>query len=209
MGRIFDVSMPVFPGMAVHANREEKRPVFAVSRDFDPKGAGVRESRVCLDTHTGTHIDAPLHVFPHGAGVHRIALDALVGPCRVLDLTAIAGAIRPGDLAPHGLAAGEFVLLKTRNSLEEGFSASFVYVSADAAVFLADCGVRGVGIDALGIERGQPGHPTHRTLLGRGVVVLEGLRLARVPPGRYRLVALPLPLVGLDAAPARVVLLDD
>ncbi|WP_264844236.1 cyclase family protein [Caldinitratiruptor microaerophilus] len=206
--RIHDVSMPIHPGMPVYRNREEKRPAFAVTRDFDAQGAGVRETRVSLDTHTGTHVDAPLHLFPDGTGVDRLPLEALVGPCRVLDLTGVPGGIRAADLAPHGVRAGEFVLLKTRNSLREGFDPSFVYLTAGAAAFLAGRGVRGVGIDALGIERDQPGHPTHRTLLGRGIVVLEGLRLGTVPPGEYWLAALPLRLIGLDAAPARVVLVE-
>lgn len=82
----------------------------------------------------------------------------------------------------------------------------FVYVAQDAAELLAACGVHGVGIDALGIERSQPGHPTHKTLFDKDIIVIEGLRLEDVPQGQYLLFALPMPLVGLDAAPARVLL---
>jgi arylformamidase len=65
-----------------------------------------------------------------------------------------------------------------------------------------------VGLDALGVERDQPGYPTHRALLEQGIIILEGLRLKDVPPGIYRLLALPLLLMGAEAAPARVVLLE-
>ncbi|TGU65625.1 cyclase family protein, partial [Mesorhizobium sp. M00.F.Ca.ET.186.01.1.1] len=61
---------------------------------------------------------------------------------------------------------------------------------------------------ALGIERSQEGHPTHKTLFAAGIVVIEGLRLRDVLPGQYFMVAAPLKLVGTDAAPARVLLFE-
>ncbi|TXK89605.1 cyclase family protein, partial [Parageobacillus sp. SY1] len=103
----------------------------------------------------------------------------------------------------------DFVLFKTKNSLEDAFNFEFIYVAEDAARYLADKKVRGVGIDALGIERSQPGHPTHKTLFSAGVIVIEGLRLKDVPEGSYFMVAAPLKLVGTDAAPARVILFEN
>lgn len=206
--RIYDVSMPIRPDMPVYRNRTEKRPVMAVTRDFGPDGTGLRESRVTLDTHTGTHLDAPRHLFPDGAAVEGVPLDSLMGPCRVLDLTWVRQRITTAELAPHGVRPGEFPLLKTGNSRRGGFAPDFVFLSADGARHLADRRVRGVGIDALGIERDQPRHPTHQVLLGNGIVILEGLQLGAVPPGEYFLVAAPLALWGADAAPARVFLLD-
>ncbi|EKS54207.1 cyclase, partial [Citrobacter freundii ATCC 8090 = MTCC 1658 = NBRC 12681] len=94
------------------------------------------------------------------------------------------------------------------NSWEDAFSFEFVYLAQDGAAYLAEKGVRGVGTDALGIERSQEGHPTHKTLFGAGVIVIEGLRLREVPAGKYFMVAAPLKLVGTDAAPARVLLFE-
>lgn len=102
--------------------------------------------------------------------------------------------------------AGEILLLKTKNSFSDGFSDDFAYLAASGAVYLAGEGARAVGTDGLGIERAQEGHPTHKILLGHGIPVIEGLRLADVPEGDYELLCLPLRIAGVEALPARAVL---
>ncbi|NTV89658.1 MAG: cyclase family protein [Clostridiales bacterium] len=101
-----------------------------------------------------------------------------------------------------------FVLLKTRNSLQDILEGPFVYVDASGAELLREAGVSGVGVDGLGIERDQPGHETHITLMEAGIVILEGLRLADVEEGEYLLVAPPLNIPGAEAAPARAMLIQ-
>jgi arylformamidase len=107
------------------------------------------------------------------------------------------------------------LLLRTDNSSlwETGpqtFPDEYVSLSADGARWLVSRGIRLIGIDFLSIEaRGAPGHPTHRTLLEAGVVILEGLDLSGVEPGTYTLVCAPLTIAGADGAPARAVLLED
>lgn len=203
--RIYDISMPVYPGMPVYKDRAEKQPQMEVTHNYEK---GVRETRWLLDTHTGTHIDAPAHVIPGGTMTADLDLAVLIGTGRVLDLTAVNDRITAGDLEGQPVRAGEFILLKTKNSWTVGNEQDFIYLEAGAAHYLAEAKVRGVGLDALGLERDQPGYPTHRTLLERGIVVFEGLRLKEVPPGEYQMVALPLLLLGAEAAPARVVLLE-
>ncbi|WP_040392775.1 cyclase family protein [Effusibacillus pohliae] len=198
--------MPIFEGMPVYKNKPEKQPKIRVVQDFD-RGA-VRESRIDLDVHTGTHVDAPLHMVPGGGTMQAIPLERLAGPCRVLDLTQAAGGIGRAELETAGIEKGEFLLLKTRNSMLDRFDPEFVFLAEEGACYLADAGVRGVGIDALGIERSQPGHPTHNILFGADILIIEGLRLAEVPAGRYFLVAAPLKLLETEAAPARVLLIE-
>jgi arylformamidase len=111
-------------------------------------------------------------------------------------------------LEKFDIRSGDFVLLKTRNSDHDGFDFEFVYLAEDGARYLAERNVAGVGIDALGIERSQPGHPTHKTLFGAGVVIIEGLRLKEVREGSYFMVAAPIKLMETEAAPARVLLLE-
>jgi arylformamidase len=209
MYRVYDVSMPIYEGMAVYKNKPEKRPKIRVVQDFGP-GITVRESRIDLDVHTGTHVDSPLHMVQHGGTMETLPLERWVGPCRVLDLTEVVGGISRADLEKHEVRAGEFLILKTRNSSlpDDQFDPEFVFLAEDGARFLAEVGVRGVGIDALGIERSQPGHPTHRTLFGADIVIVEGLRLREVPQGNYFLVAAPLKLLETEAAPARVLLIE-
>jgi arylformamidase len=203
--QIYDVSMPIRRGMPVYKNKPEKQPEFETTADF--QSGTAHETRLHIDAHTGTHIDAPLHMLEGGATIESVRMEDLVRPCRVIDLTRVNQAIHASDLVDCGIQAGEFLLFKTQNSFDEAFNFEFVYVAADAATYLADKGVAGVGIDALGIERAQPGHETHKALLGRGIHIIEGLRLAEVEPGEYLMVAAPLKLEGIDAAPARVLLL--
>ncbi|MGI6284329.1 Kynurenine formamidase [Moorella humiferrea] len=200
---IYDISMPVYYGMPVYKNRAEKQPQVEVTRNYEE---GVRETRWLLDSHTGTHIDAPAHVFAGGMTIDGLDLSLLIGSCRVLDLTAAKERISAAALEGQDIRPGDFILFKTKNSWETGNESSFVYLDAGAAVYLVKKGVRGVGLDALGIERDQPGHPAHRILLENGVIIIEGLRLKDIPAGVYQMVALPLLLKGAEAAPARVVL---
>lgn len=205
--RIFDISMPIHPDMPVYKDREEKRPQFTITADHPSHG--VRETRIGLDLHTGTHIDAPLHMVEDGAGVEAYRLADLITSCKVLDLTSVTEAIRREDLQHLAIGAGDFVLFKTRNSQRPDFDFNFVYLAADAARYLAELGIKGVGFDALGIERNQPGHETHKILFAKEIIIIEGLRLGPVPPGEYRLIAAPLAIQGVEAAPARVLLIQD
>jgi arylformamidase len=102
------------------------------------------------------------------------------------------------------------VLLKTRNSrlwASSEFHPDYVGLTADGATYLVNHGVKVVGIDYLSVEEfRKPGAPAHRILLGGGTIIIEGLNLRDVEPGRYELYCLPLRVVGADGAPARVVL---
>ncbi|GMA49633.1 cyclase [Alicyclobacillus contaminans] len=204
---VYDISMPIYEGMPVYKNKPEKQPSFTITSDFSH--GSVRETRVALDVHCGTHVDAPLHMVENGATIDTIALNELVRPCRVVDLTHVVDGITAQDLESLSISAGDFLLFKTKNSWDTTFNPEFIYLKEDGARFLAERRVAGVGIDALGIERSQPGHPTHKALFACGAIVIEGLRLADVPAGQYLMVAAPIALQGLDAAPARVLLLAE
>lgn len=228
--RVYDVTRPIHPEMFTYKDKAEKRPRFTVVRDFAADKSGARETRLELDAHTGTHLDAPLHMLPGGSAVHALPPERFFGIAYVADFADQEGGIGAPSLRErlHALAAapstalsseqeeawraefhGTFVLLRTRSSLVDRFLWDFPYLAADGAEFLANLQVRGVGIDALGIERDQPGHPTHKILLSRGIAIYEGLNLAEVPEGVYAFFALPLPLVDVEASPVRAVLVDD
>jgi arylformamidase len=138
-----------------------------------------------------------------------IDISRLVTQCRVYDFTGIQEKISAKDLKTRDIRPGTFILLKTRNSYFNGFDPDFVYMDASGASYLSELGISGVGIDSLGIERAQPGHETHKTLLGSGIIILEGLRLAEIQEGEYKLAALPLKIIGTEAAPARAVLIEE
>ncbi|TVP96086.1 MAG: cyclase family protein [Acholeplasmatales bacterium] len=203
---IYDISMTVHPDMAVYKNKPEKKPVFTVVRTFAKEGG--YETDVSMNLHTGTHVDYPLHVLEDGDNSDTENLETLIGEAMVLDLSHVKTAITADDLKSYAVKPDSFVLLKTVNSETDAFDFDFVYLAEDAARHLAACKVRGVGIDALGIERNQAGQPTHKALLKQGIVILEGLRLATVREGYYTMICLPLKIQGVEASPARVILTE-
>ncbi|MBS1987086.1 cyclase family protein [Candidatus Dependentiae bacterium] len=202
-----DISWPISAAMTAYKDRSVVciTPTKLFERD------AVRESLITLGSHTGTHIDAPAHFIADGVTTDDISLDALVGPCTVIDMAYGFDVITREHLiaVADQLQPDTRILFKTRNSVRSAtdlFDAHFVYIDKEAALYLAQCKLKAVGIDYLGIERDQPGHETHITLLNAGVVIIEGLRLGHVSPGDYFLHCLPLALVGSDGAPARAIL---
>lgn len=201
--KMYDVTGSIYEGMTVYKDKPEKQP--KLNRVVN---GYVSETRIDLDVHTGTHIDAPLHMVVGGDTFEVVSLDHLVGSCKVVDVTNVESGVSKADLEKLDLKKDDFVLLKTKNSYEEAFDFDFVFLAADGAEYLTEIGVRGIGIDSLGVERSQEGHPTHKTLFAHKVIIIEGLRLKEVEAGEYFMVAAPLKLVGTDASPARVLLFE-
>jgi arylformamidase len=185
-------------------------PPVAIERVKDiGRGDLANLSRMELGSHTGTHVDAPLHFIDGAAGADLLPLGALIGPAAVVDASGAPGDIDAAALAALEVPATERLLLRTRNEElreRDAFSSDFVGVAEDAARELVAMGVRLLGIDYLSIAPFGDPAPTHRALLEAGVVVVESLDLRAAPPGRYDLICLPLRIEGGDGAPARVLL---
>lgn len=205
MNKIFDISMPVFHEMPVYKGREEKRPVLEIQTDFD--SSTVHESRIHMNLHTGTHMDRTLHMVPGGNTMESLELKDMISLCTVLDLTAVSEKITAKDLDGKKITENGYVLLKTRNSFENILEGDFIYLEKSAAAYLATKNIKGVGIDALGIEHSQPGHESHHALMDKGMHILEGLQLKDVEEGNYFLSAAPINIVGAEAAPIRAYLM--
>jgi len=177
-------------------------------------GAGVNVSALSLGAHTGTHVDAPAHFIEGAKKVESLDLDVLIGEAQVIEVPDERLTIDE-ELVTSNCAPGtRRVLFKTRNSAfwtgeKAEFRRDFTFLELRAAQWLVAQGVKLVGIDYLSIEKfGAKDHEVHRELLSHEVIILEGLNLARVPPGKYELICLPLRLrshLG-DGAPARAVL---
>ncbi len=199
---LLDVTVPLRTGMVTYPRNPGVRleQVQSISA-----GATANLSRLELGVHSGTHVDAPRHFFDDGAGAEELLLKTLIGPALVVDDSASSGDVTGAvvDRVPEGT---ERVLFRTRNSsfwaLDE-FQEDFARLTPECARGLVERGVRLVGVDYLSVG----GHETHRTLLGAGVVVVEGLDLSGAGAGSYELACLPLRLVGSDGAPARAVLM--
>jgi len=207
-GPWIDVSVPLRNGMSGWPG---DKPFERTLTHTIAGGASNNLSQFASSAHVGTHMDAPLHFLADAPSVDSMPIDAVVGPARVVGI-ADADSICPEHLEPLALQRGERVLFRTRNSdrrlLEHEFARDFVAISPEGARYLAERGVRTVGVDYLsvGAFREESGRETHRVLLGAGVWIVEGLNLADVEPGNYEMICLPLRLAGSDGAPARAVL---
>jgi arylformamidase len=204
--QIIDISVPIRPGMIVYEGDPDVRLERARSI---ADGAAANISRLDFGVHSGTHIDAPVHFIEDAAGAEALPLDALVGDAHVVDATGAEGFLDEAALKALEIPdSAERLIFKTQNSRLWGldaFSPDFVRLTGDGARHLVERDARLVGIDYLSIGDEE----AHIELLGAGVVPLEGLDLRSVEPGAYRLVCLPLRLVGSDGAPARAVLIRD
>ena len=176
------------------------------------KGDGFTLSAFSLGAHSGTHIDAPMHFVRTGAPIDSVPLDRLIGPARIIDIPDSVQSINAAELAKHDWKGAERVIFRTRSSLRgwmhsSTFHRDFAFVAPDAAQQLADAGVKLVGIDYISAEQfGAPAPLTHRTLLGKGIPIVEGLALENIPAGDYDLIILPIKVGGHEAAPARAIL---
>ncbi len=176
------------------------------------KGSPFNLSLLSLGTHTGTHVDPPVHFIPGAAAVDALPLEAMVGPAYVVEI------MDADFISAEGLEAADIpedverLLLKTKNSAlwnQKEFVKDFVYITESGARWLVERGIKFVGIDYLSVEKYDSQHPlAHTTLLGAGTVVAEGLDLRDVPPGRYFLVFLPIKVKDGDGAPARAILIE-
>jgi len=201
-----DVSVPLRTGM-VHYPGD---PEVVITRDQDiSRGDPVTLTRMSLGAHAGTHIDAPLHFLAGGRSIDQVALDAVNGPARIIPIADRVSVEIP-ELETHDIKAGEILLFKTRNSVlwkDDVFHEDFVYLSTEAASYLAGKRVRAVGIDYLSIGGyGKNETEVHTILLAASIWIVESLDLSHVEPGAHQLLCLPLRIEGAEAAPARAFL---
>lgn len=205
--RLIDISpalsplTPVWPGDTP----------FAAERTWELSAAcPVNVSRVTLSTHAGAHADAPSHYRAEGASIDAAPLDRYIGPCtvihaigvrHVLAADALAGAV--GDRRLKSRVLIRFYEKAPQTQWDSGFPA----IAAAAILWLADRGVVLIGVDTPSLDpQDSKLMDAHHAVAARGLSILEGLVLDDVEAGDYELIAPPLKLKGLDAAPVRAVL---
>jgi arylformamidase len=218
--RVVDLTHPLREGMTSFPGFNHPRTEVTQLARHGVEGRATR--RLVLGTHTGTHVDAPLHFIPDGNTIDRLDLDVLIGPARVLDLTPAEPLQEIGVDRLRAAGADESAppRLLLRFDWDErfgglGFYDESPYLSEEAARWLVERGVKLLGMDSPSPDDTRNGFgsgndsPNHWTLLGAGVVIVEYLANLRTLRSRdVQLIALPLPVQGADGAPARVVAID-
>lgn len=208
--QIYDISLTISPDMPVWPGD----PAIILERVAKmEEGANANVTQISMSAHSGTHVDAPYHFLGgEAATVETLPLNFLTGRVYVMQVPDEVDLITASVLEKLEVPLRtRRILFKTRNSQlwrrkEQVFQKDFVALSQDAAEYLVSKGTKLVGIDYLSIAPFAQGLPVHRVLLNAGIVILEGLDLSVVMPGRYTLYCLPLKLAGSDGAPARVIL---
>lgn len=201
---LVDVSIPVHPGT----------PEWPGDTPFSCRwtltlggGDSVNVSCITGSPHVGTHADAPFHVDSRGVASESLDPAAFLGLALVVDISGHVGSIERQHLPALPLPEGR-LLLRTGRSIAGGsFPEHWPWLSPACVHALAADGLRLVGVDAPSVDgRDSKDLATHHAIFAHGGAVLESLDLRDVAPGPWELVAAPLRLVGLDAAPVRAYL---
>ena len=203
-----DISLPLHDKMVYWPEKDAPR--IRVARHPD-ESRPITLWEMTMKSHAGTHIDSPRHFIPDGATIDDMPLDALIGPARVIEIKDTES-IKPAELDSYDIQPGERILFKTQNSSRcyktDELVEDYVFLSIEAARYIADKKVSVVGIDYIAVSSIKDWDnmiEVHSTLLGNGVWVLETINLSEVKAGLYELICLPLRLEGGDASPARAI----
>ena len=204
--KIYDITRTVSESLAVWP---DDRPFTAEWSARMSLGSTVNVGAIALSTHAGTHVDAPLHFQEEGASVDQIPLDTLVGPVYVVDVND-ASVVEVRHVEHLDFTGVPRVLFKTSASAvaDDVFDEDFASIAPETIRFLADRGVVLVGTDAPSVDPfASTKLAAHHELASNGMVNLENLQLYHVKPGQFHLIALPLKIAAMDAAPVRAILL--
>lgn len=210
--KIIDITEGISPETPVYPGDPETVIESVASVDFE----GYAVSRVTFGTHTGTHVDAPAHIFEGGSHVEKIPIESLMGLALLLDLSFVSADISAEDLdlaleSFNGDADDACILLirtgSSCDSEDRSSPADPIFLGSDAGSWIVDHGFRTVGIDTLSVDI-APSLENHRLFLENGINIVENLNLCEAESGLYSFICLPLKLHGCEAAPARAILLD-
>lgn len=205
MARLIDITPPLRVGAAVFPGDAP----YAVSQTFAiGPGCPVNVTSVSLSTHCGAHADAPSHYDANGATIDALALEDYIGPARLIDARGPGPLVLPQEIAPALEGTPPRVLLRLAEELDpEVWPEGFRALAPETVDLLAARGVRLVGVDVPSVDpETSKDLPAHMAVRRHDMRILENLALSRADSGDYELIALPLKLEGLDAAPVRAVL---
>jgi arylformamidase len=210
--KIHDISISIKNDMIIYPNNPEtKIKKFAEIKD----GASSNLTEIKIGSHSGTHLDAPLHTMSLGKSISELPLDGFIGKAYVYDFSFLT--------AGQGIEIGHFqnvkepesdevVLVKTSNSIRgfNEFYNDFVFLSGDCADYLADKNIKLFGIDYLSVkEKGSLDNRAHDSLLLKNIPILEGINLKDISQGFYKFIALPLKIENCDGSPTRAILIEE
>lgn len=195
--KIYDISQEVFSCKVFPGDPAPERKVMC---SIDA-GDVCNLTAISMCAHNGTHIDAPFHFINDGKTVNQVSLEPFVGFAYVAE--------------HHGIVSGDdaaYIIEKANAQNPEAARRILIkddaVVSEEAAKVFAASNLLLLGNESQTVGPEDAPMAVHLILLGAGMILLEGIRLAEVPEGVYLLNAAPLNLAGADGAPCRAILID-
>lgn len=207
--KLIDITTGISPDTPVY----EGDPKPLIERVTTIENDGFVVSRMIIGTHTGTHVDAPSHIFANGKSVDELAPESFMGKAVLLDLSSGDGRIREDELEKCFAQYTDeddlsVLLIKTKKDPDCCKSPdSGRTLAATAGTWIMDHGFTVVGVDTLSVDS-EPSLPNHKLFLRNGLNIVEYLHLSEVRAGIYFFICLPLKVIGCEAAPARAILMD-
>lgn len=205
--KLYDISMTIHENMVVYKNKENKKPKLTTVATHTENN--MHETDISLNLHTGTHMDFPLHAIKNGKVSDDYSIDDFYGKALVIDCTLCSDSITLKDVEVFDISKFDFVLFKTKIENIDTFDFEFIYLSIEAANYLSKFKLKGVGIDSLGIERNQPDHSSHITLLSKDILIYEGIDLTNISSGSYTFIGMPIKFQNTEASLVRAILIED
>ncbi len=206
MKRIFDISRPLSPTLAVWPG---DTPFSAQVISDISEGASVNLTTLTFSSHLGSHTDAPYHFVDNDLTIAELPLTPYLGPATVVTVQRESGPLTPADFPGLAWDKVERLLVHSAASAMplDQFPTQFVYPSPELADFMAGQGIVLFGSDAPSMDdMNSETLPGHHALRRNNIAILEGLLLTGVPDGTYELIALPLKITGGDGSPVRAIL---
>ena len=188
--KIYDISQELFGSFVFPGDITPKwERVLKIS-----EGSPCNLTNLTMCVHNGTHVDAPYHFLDDGKTIESLDLDKCIG---MATLVTSSGILEEEEARKIIETCEKRLLIK-----------GDVLLSAAASEVFAEAGIILIGIEASSIDQGGESFHNHYTLLKKGIVIVEGLRMGDVTPGNYLLNCAPLNLAGCDGSPCRAVLID-
>lgn len=203
LSHLVSQEMPVYPGTEA----------VSITNWCSIQKNGFNEKKISLFTHSGTHLDAPAHVFSNSSTLDLISLNHFHGRAILLDFSASTkSTIEFLDLKPHqqAIEKSEFVIFNTGWSKlwgKQEYFLDFPVLSSEAAIFLSNSALKGVGVDTISVDAiDSTSFPIHKILLRSNLLLIENLNnLDQIPVKSFDLYCFPLKIKDADGSPVRAV----
>lgn len=189
------------PVICDYLSRENSRSIYAPGTEF-------QIGKIEMVANTGTYMDSPFHRYADGRDLSELPLEHLAGlPAIKVDVRG-AHSIDAGFFSGLRNLAGKAVLVETgwsRHWKTDQYFEGHPFMTEDAARFLADAGVRLVGIDSHNIDSTAAGtRPVHSTLLRQEILIVEHMtNLEGAPAEGFEFFAVPVKVKGFGTFPVR------